>query len=290
MTAVRRSPPRWRSMLFVPANNERFVAGAHRRGADAIALDLEDSVLPQDKPAARTLVPAAAASAGQSGADVLVRINAPLRLAVADVEASVGPAVRGLIVPKCESGEWLRMLAEMLDALESERGLEPGHTLLLPLIENCKGFFRMREIASAHPRVVALALGSEDFSADAGMAPSSEALLFPKQQMILAAREAGVSPMGYLGSIAGLSASDDLVRAGRHARSLGSTGAMTVHPAQVPALNEAFSPSSDEVAAARALLSAYEAAAARGEGAFRHEGRMVDVAVVARARELLSHS
>jgi citrate lyase subunit beta/citryl-CoA lyase len=278
---------RWRSILFVPVNVSRFVNGAHHRNADAIALDLEDSILPQDKAQARLLVPAAAAKAGQSGADVLVRINAPLRLAVEDVVASVGPHVRGLIVPKCESADWLLMLSDLLDELEKEREVTPGTTLLVPLIESCAGFFRMREIAGAHPRVAAIGIGSEDFSASAGMMPDAENLLYPKQQMILAAREAGVIPLGYIGSIANLSSDSELVDAGRRARRLGSMGAMTVHPAQVPLLNEGFSPMPDEIEEAKQLMDAFAAAKASGTGAFRHRGRMVDEAVVLRARVLL---
>jgi citrate lyase subunit beta/citryl-CoA lyase len=287
-SALQRNLPLWRSLLFVPVNVPRFVDGAHRRGADGIVLDLEDSVLPQHKAEARTLVPQAAARAAAGGADVLVRINGGLRAAVPDVEASVGPQVRALMVPKCESAEWLRMVAELASELERERGLAPGHTLLVPLIESCSAFFRMREIATADPRVVAIAMGSEDFSASAGMEPTSEALFHPKQQMILAAREAGILPLGYIGSIAGLEASADLLTAGRRARQLGSTGAMTVHPAQVPLLNEAFSPSAEELAQARALVAAFDAASGGGQGAFRHEGRMVDEAVVLRARALLA--
>ena len=280
--------PVWRSLLFVPVNVPRFVEGASRRGADAIVLDLEDSVLPQDKAAARAAVPAAAAAVGRAGADVLVRINAPLRLAVRDIEAAVCSDVACLMLPKIESADQLRRLAALVDEIEHERGLPPGHTRLFALIETCEGYFHMREIAAAHPRVVALSVGSEDFSASAGMVPDAQALLLPKQEMVFAARAVGVLPLGHIGSVSPLSASEEFLAAARRARALGSTGAVTVHPAQVPLLNQAFSASAEELGAAQRLVQAFELAAAAGQGAIRFEGQMVDIALVQRARALLS--
>src|SRR4030088_1687284 len=94
--------PGWRSLLYVPVTAERFVAKAHTRGADALILELEDGVAPSEKERARGLVADAAATVGQAGADVLVRINRPWRLAVRDLEAVIGPNVRGLVLPKIE--------------------------------------------------------------------------------------------------------------------------------------------------------------------------------------------
>ena len=107
--------PVWRSLLYVPVNVERFVAKAHERGADAIQLDLEDSVPPADKASARKLVPEAAKRVRQRGADVVVRINQPLRLAVPDLEACIGPDVDALALPKVDSAGHVRLLAEAID-------------------------------------------------------------------------------------------------------------------------------------------------------------------------------
>src|ERR671937_1709529 len=112
----------WRSLLYVPVTSERFVAKAHTRGADAIILELEDAVAPSEKARARGLVAEAAASVSQGGADVLVRINRPWRLAVRDVEAAVGPGVRGLVLPKVDSAEHVLALAESAADVEQERG------------------------------------------------------------------------------------------------------------------------------------------------------------------------
>jgi citrate lyase subunit beta/citryl-CoA lyase len=112
--------------LFVPVTARRFVDGAHRRGADAIILDLEDSVAPSEKARARDLVAEATAIVSQGGADVVVRINRPWRLAVRDLEAAVGPGVQAPALPKVDSPEHVRAIAEIVGELEAERGLAAG--------------------------------------------------------------------------------------------------------------------------------------------------------------------
>ena len=110
--------PVWRSLLFVPVTRRRFLDGAARRGADAIILDLEDSVAASEKERARTLVPQAVVIVSRGGADVVVRTNRPLRLAVRDIEAAVGPRVLALALPKTDSAEHVRLIAEIVDDVE----------------------------------------------------------------------------------------------------------------------------------------------------------------------------
>src|ERR1700688_1406605 len=160
--------PVWRSMLFVPVTQRRFVEGAARRGADAIILDLEDSVALSEKDRARTLVPEAAGIVSAGGADVVVRINRPLRMAVRDIEAAVGPGVLALALPKIDSAEHVQLLAEIVDEVKAERGIPLGTTKMLAMVETASAFFRIAEIARAHPRLVALTLGTEDFALSAG--------------------------------------------------------------------------------------------------------------------------
>src|SRR6266700_5959277 len=111
--------PVWRSMLFVPVTQRRFVEGAARRGADAIILDLEDSVAASEKERARALVAEAADTVSRGGADVVVRINRPLRLAVRDIEAAIGPRVLALALPKVDGLDHVRLLAEIVDEAEA---------------------------------------------------------------------------------------------------------------------------------------------------------------------------
>lgn len=282
--------PLWRSMLFVPATAGRFVEKAHTRGADAIIIDLEDAVAPSEKPRARALVPEVARTVGQAGADVLVRVNRPLRMAIPDLEASIGPDVDAVMIPKAESAAHIRLLAEVMEDLERERGLAPGHTRIVALIETTEGIYNVREIAGASPRMAGINLGGEDFAEALGLAevvPST--LVAHLQQVQLAAQHAGILPLGYAGSIANFSDLDAYRADLKAARALGFQGGSCIHPAQVAILNETFSPGPDEIAKAERIVAAYDAALAEGRGAIELDGRMVDVPVANRARALLRH-
>jgi len=280
--------PVWRSMLFVPVNVNRFVDKAHTRGADAIQLDLEDSIPTSEKGAARRLVQEAAEKVARSGADVLVRINRPWRETVADLEASVSPRVQALALPKIESADHIRMIAEIVGELELERGMAIGSTKLVAMIETAGAFFRMEAIAAADPRVVGITLGSEDFALSVGMLPEADGLLAPKVQLVIAARAAGILPLGFVGTVADYQDLDRFRDTVRRSRRLGFLGAGCIHPGQVRVLNEEYRPSSEEVAHARRIAEAYEKAVAAGVGACEVDGQMVDIPVVKRARALLA--
>jgi len=274
-------------MLFVPVTQRRFVEGAARRGADAIILDLEDSVAPSEKERARTLIPEAAGIVSQGGADVVVRINRPLRMAVRDIEAAVGPGVLALALPKIDSAEHVRLLAEIVDEVEAERGMALGTTRLIAMVETTAAFFRIAEIARAHPRLCALNLGAEDFATSAGILPEPEALSMPKQTAVFAARAAGIMPMGFIGSIAEFHDLDAFRETIRRSRRFGFIGASVIHPSQVAILNEEFRPGLGEVDHARRVVAAYDKALAEGVGAVTVDGKMIDVPVVGRAERVL---
>ena len=279
--------PVWRSLLFVPVTERRFVEGAARRGADAIILDLEDSVAASEKDRARTLVHEAAAAVSKGGADVVVRINRPLRMAVRDIEAAVGPGVAALALPKTESAEHVRLLAEILDEVEAEKGINIGATRLIAMVESAAAIFRIAEIARAHPRLVGLNVGAEDFALSAGMLPEAEALFMPKQLCVFAARAAGIMPLGFVGTVADFRDLDAFRETVRRSRRLGFVGASVIHPSQVAILNEEFRPGAAELDHARRVLAAYDEALARGVGAVTVDGKMIDVPVVERARLLV---
>ena len=283
-----RDLPMWRSMLFVPVIVDKFVDAAHRRGADAIILDLEDSVPVAEKPRGRELLQAAAATVARKGADVVVRINRPWRMALKDIEAAVSPRVQALMVTKAESADHLRMVAEIVAELELERAMTPGATKLVALIETADAFFRMAEIARAHPRLVGLSVGAEDFALSVGMLPEAEGLFYPKQHMIIAARAAGILPLGFLGTVADFRDLDAFRATIRRSRRLGFAGASCIHPSQVPILNEEYRPSPHEVATAERAVAAYDRATAAGIGAIELDGKMIDVPVVERAKQVLT--
>ena len=279
--------PIWRSMMFVPVNVDKFVEGAHTRGADVIILDLEDSILPKDKERARTLVAAAAPKVSRGGADVLVRVNRPWRLCLRDLEAVVDRNVYGIMLPKTESPEHVHLAAEVLDEVEAERGLPRGHTKIVAMIETATAFFRMREIAASHERIVALTLGSEDFALEVGMVPEAEGLFMPKQSLVIAARAAGVLPLGFVGTVADYKDLEAFRATARRSRRLGFTGASVIHPSQIAILNEEFRPSPEEVQKAQRVVEAFDRAKQGNTGAIEVDGRMVDLPVVERARRTL---
>lgn len=282
--------PIWRSLLYVPVNVERYVDKAHTRGADGIILDLEDSVPRSQKDAAREMVQDAAVKVARNGADVLVRINRELDLAVRDIEASVSPLVQALKLPKIQSADHVKLLAELVGDLEAARGMPVGSTLLLPMVETADAFFTIDAIAKASPRVVTVLLGGEDFALDCGFAPDPEVYQYPKQQSLFAARAAGLTPMGLIGTVADYSDLDAFRAVVRHSAKFGFEGASCIHPANVPILNEEFSPPEAAVAQAREIVAADEKNTATGRGSFELHGKMIDVPVVIRAQRLIARA
>ena len=279
--------PVWRSLLYVPVNVEKYVAKAHERGADCILLDLEDSVPVHEKDNARKLVAAAAKRVRRGGADVAVRINRPDAMAPRDLEAAVGPEVNAIAVTKVDDAAHLKRLDEIVAKLESKRGLRPGHTRFIAMVETPAAFFKMPEIAAAVERNAAMDIGGEDFALENGMEPTEEALLMPKQQMIYAARSAGIMPLGYIASVASFGDLSAFRRMVQRSRQFGFMGASCIHPAQVTIVNELYSPSADEVAHAKRVIEGNAKAAAEGRASFAIDGKMVDVPVVVRAERLL---
>jgi citrate lyase subunit beta/citryl-CoA lyase len=280
--------PIWRSMLFVPVIIDKFVDAAHRRGADAIILDLEDSVPESQKERARGLIQDAAAKVSQGGADVTVRINRPWRQTLRDLEAAVSPRVRALLLPKIASADHVQLISEVIGELEAERGMAVGTTQLVPMIETAEAFFKIQEIARADPRIVGLNLGAEDFALSIGMLPEAEGLFYPKQQVVIAARAAGILPLGFIGTVADFKDLEAFRATIKRSRRLGFMGASVIHPGQIAILNEEFRPTEAEVAQASRIVAAYDKATSDGVGAIVIDGRMIDVPIVVRAQQTLA--
>jgi citrate lyase subunit beta / citryl-CoA lyase len=282
--------PLWRSLLYVPVNVPRFVAKAHTRGADGIILDLEDSIPPTEKAAARDRVEAAADTIAAHGTDVLVRINRPLGLAVRDIEAVVCPAVTALFLPKVRSAEHVVLLAERVGEVEAERAMAPGHTRLIPMVETTEAFFAIDAIARSSPRLASVVLGGEDFALDAGFTPDPLVYRYPKQQAQFAARAAGLTPLGLMGTVADYDDDAAFLAMVRESARFGFEGASCIHPRNVPALNEGFTPDPREVERARIIIERDAGHAAAGRGSWQLDGKMIDIPVVERARRLLARA
>ena len=290
MTMPRKFPV-WRSALFVPANVERFVAKAVDRGADALIIDLEDSVPLAQKEAARTLVPDIVKRFRDTGhSDVIVRINQPLELAVRDLEAAVIAGVDAIMVTKVEGPEHLRLLDEMVTRLEQSRRLPLGEIWFIGLIEAPGPLARAYDIARSTPRLAGISLGAEDYATAIGAKPTEDTLLMPKQQILQAARAAGIMPFGTIGSVADFGDLDGYARIVKRSADFGFVGASCIHPSLVPILNAGFSPSEKDVADAERIVALDRQAAAEGRASFAIDGKMIDIPIVQRAEALLERA
>ncbi len=286
MTTARELPV-WRSLMYVPVNVDKYVDKAHTRGADVIQLDVEDSVPPAEKEKARTLVEAAAKKVRRGGADVVVRINRPLSLAVRDLEHSICPDVDGIACTKVDSASHIKLLDELVTELEEKRGMTSGHTKFIAMVETADAFFRIHEIVRASPRIVATCIGGEDFALDNNMQPSGEALFYPKQHMIIAANSASIMPIGFIDSVAGFGDWDKFRKMVRRSRDFGFMGAGCIHPGQVTIVNEEYTPTTEEVEYARKIIKLDKEAAAAGRGSWSLDGKMIDIPIIVRAQKLI---
>jgi len=268
-----------RSLLYVPAHSERFIAKAHERGADAIVLDLEDAVPEADKTAARDRLAATVSSVTRNGAVAFVRINVGSRQRD-DALAAARAGAYGLFLPKAGDPQALEALAGTLRAEEAALGR--AAMPFVAMIEDPSALFDARAIARMQ-RVMALSFGAEDFTAATGGTPTPEVLRHPKLMVHYAAKAEGKLSLGLLQSIADYSDLEALAAAAREAKAHGFDGATCIHPSGVAVLNGGFAPSEAE----RDWATRVVAAAARSDAAFDLDGRMVDAPVVARARRLL---
>jgi citrate lyase subunit beta/citryl-CoA lyase len=275
---------RWRSVLFAPANRPELVAKLPRSSPDVVVLDLEDAVPPAEKAGAR-----ASARAGAltllglgDGPAVLIRVNAPMTAwHVDDLAEAPVPGIAGVIVPKLETLEEVTSVAAALDGSGcTEVGIVAG-------IETARGVADAR-LLLASPRVVACYFGAEDFTVDMGGTRRDDnfEVQFARAQVALAARLGGIPAIDIV--VAAFDDDSRFLREAAEARALGFAGKLCIHPRQVPLANTAFVPSADEVARARALLAAYDAAVADGRAAIAFEGQMVDEPLAARARAIIA--
>jgi citrate lyase subunit beta/citryl-CoA lyase len=281
-----------RSSLILPVNVPRFVEKAYARGADAIVLDLEDSVPTQEKASARKLVRDSLALAGRGGAEVLVRVNNDPTLLADDIEASVHPGLDGLSIPKAESAAQIHDIVARIERLEGARGLTPRHLRLSLAIETPRGLLAVEEIARSSDRIATMSIGVEDYCLELGVEPSANGLelLYPVARLVTVCKTVGVQPTGLVGSIADFRDLATFEQAAQRARQLGCEGAGCIHPDQVSVLNRVFTPDPAKVEHARRVVEAFEDGVRRGTASVNLDGKMVDVPVYKRAQVVLARA
>lgn len=284
---------RLRSMLFVPADSERKMAKGQHSGADALILDLEDSVAPPNKPLARQMAASfLATQAAQTPAALFVRIN-PLDsgMALEDLAAVVQPGLSGIMLPKTLSADCVRRTSHYIDALEVKAGMTPGSVAIVPVAtETAQAMLNMQSFNAPLPRLVGITWGAEDLSAAVGAISNRDAdgqyaplYIWAGALCLAAAASTGVAAIDTL--YADFSDSAGLLEACRASRRRGYSGRIAIHPAQVTTINEAFSPSEEELAHAQRVVDAF--AAHPGAGTLGIDGVMVDMPHLKQARRTL---
>ena len=267
-----------RSRLYLPGTQPKFMINAGLYGADGIILDLEDSVSPPEKPAARVLVRNALRFLDWGAAERMVRIN-QLPTGLDDLPFAVGHGAQLILIPKVESPDQVVAVAERSAELAGDG--EPP--FLMPILESGRGVLAAESIARAHPSVVALTIGVEDYTADLGAVKSSggRETFWARSAIVAAAASAGVQAIDSVYS--DLADDEGLRESVREAKELGFLGKGCIHPKQIRIVHEGFAPSPAELERARTIVLAFEAAEARGLGVVSVGAKMIDPPVVKRA-------
>lgn len=280
-----------RTLLFVPAQRPNMVEKAAGIAADVIVLDLEDAVPPNEKAGARDRLRSSIESLKAAGKAVHVRVNhLDTGLTKDDLSAAIGPGLDGLLFPKAQGAAQIRELDVQIRERELHGGVRPGTVALIPMIETARAVLRCEEIALASTRIAALALGGEDYAADLGVprTPQATEFEYARRVIVHCAIAYGLLPLDAI--YATLHDEAGLFADARYARSIGMKGKYVVHPDQVGPVNQVFAPAPEELAAARRIVNAYDAAMRGGIGVIDVDGQLVDVPVANRARDLLAYA
>ena len=283
---------RLRSLLFVPGDSERKFARARKSGADVLILDLEDSVAPSQKRAAREHVAGLLPGTGARDWRCFVRIN-PFDscLALEDLAAVVQPGLDGIMIPKAEGAADVVRIGHYLDALEIRAGISPGViSIVVVATEAPAAMLALNSYAPAHPRLCGLTWGAEDLAAALGATANKEAdgsWSFPYQvaraTCLFAAAAAEVAPLDTI--FADYRDAEGLAASCRTARRDGFIGRLAIHPDQVDTINACFSPSEEDLAHARRIVEAF--AKDPDAGTIGIDGKMVDIPHLKAARRTL---
>ncbi len=290
-------PSLLRSMLYVPANSWRMITNATTEGADAVILDLEDGCPMAEKETARVFARDAAPMIKAHNLAVFVRVNAlETGLTETDLSYVVSEGVDGIMLAKTESLEDLQAIDQMLETEEKRKGLKPRSVSLAALLETPRAVMNLGRLIEARGRLAVLAFGAGDYSREMGAGMGVTKLspdeyfnmtLYARSAIATAARAAGLAAIDtpYFGLVIDL---EGLAREAERVKLLGFSGKQLTHPRHVAVANEVFSPAEEDVALAKQVVAAYQAAQAKGLGATSLGGKMIDRGSAKRAEALLA--
>jgi citrate lyase subunit beta/citryl-CoA lyase len=280
-----------RSWMFVPGHRQRMIDKAFGLNTDAIMLDIEDGVAPNEKDTARKNIAESLGREKTPGSPArYVRMNAIGHARMdADLTAVLRPGLEGLVCPKVDTPDEVRNVDGILNEREPKLKMERGSIKLLIAVESPRGLINAPAIAAASPRIVGLMFGAEDFGREIGLPTVREAeardLVYARSAMVVAAAAAHVQAVD--GVWVDLNDSQGLLGFAKQSRRLGFSGMSLIHPSQIDAINTVFSPTPEEIDYSRQVLQAFEAAQARGDGSIAFGGQLIDRPIVERARRTI---
>ena len=280
-----------RSWMFVPGHRQKMIDKALGLNADAIMLDIEDGVAPNEKDTARQLIGKALGQPKQPNSPArFVRINAIGHARMdTDLDAVVRPGLEGLVLPKVETPEEVMKVDAILTQRERQRKMPAGVVKLLVAIESPRGLLNAPVIAGRSPRVCGLMFGAEDFGRELGLPTSREGeardMLYARSALVVAAASAHVQAVD--GVWVNLKDTEGLTNFARQSRRIGFSAMSSIHPSQIDPINQMFSPTPEEIDYAEKVVQAFEEANARGDGSIAFGGQLIDRPIVERARRAL---
>ena len=275
-----------RSRLYLPGNQAKLMLNAGIHQPDAIILDLEDSVAPDEKDVARLIVRNALRTLDFFGAERMVRINQG-KIGLKDLEEIVPQNVHLILVPKVENAKQLNEVDDKIQQIRKDCGRKEP-VFLMPILESATGILNSLEIAKASKSNVAIAIGLEDYTADIGVQRTNKGheSLFARSQVVNAARSAGIQAIDTVFS--DVNDEDGLRTSVQEAKELGFEGKGCIHPRQIKPVHEELAPSESEIEKAKKIIRAFVEAEAKGQGVVSLGSKMIDPPVVKRAQNTIN--
>ena len=280
-----------RSLIFVPGNRTNMLEKAKDFKTDIVMVDLEDSVPPNEKFAARELASEWVDILSNHNQKVMVRVNSlDTGLTKDEITNIISPRLYGISLGQVTSGWDIQSLDSMLVEAEGRLQIPAGTIKIIPWIETAQSIMRLDDISKASNRIIAIAFGAEDYTNDMGVRRTDmgEEVAFPRSVVAIAARAANIGALDspFVSFKDHVNLKTDSIKA----RQLGYTGKFAIHPDQLEIINQTFSPSQEDIAYALAIVEGWNDAVEMGRGSFDLNGKMVDVPVVKRAQNLLDFS
>ena len=274
--------------MYVPGNNPGMIKDAHIFGSDSIMFDLEDSVSLKEKDAARFLVYNALNSIDYEGVETVVRVNGlDTPFGEEDFEAIVRAKPDIIRLPKTEKPEDVLEADQMISRIEAEAGMENGTVKLMAAIESAMGVINAYQIAKASPRLIAIAIGAEDFVTDMKTTRSMDGveLLTARSQLLMAARAAGIYALDTVFS--DVNDEEGFINEVRLIKQLGFDGKSVINPRQIEPVHRIYTPTQKEIQKSIRIIEAIKEAERRGSGVISLDGKMIDGPIVDRARRVI---